>query len=416
MDIVKVLAPIAIKEATAYLSKRSTSPSTELAVAASKGDTSAVKAILSQDDRVDLAPALVAASTAGKLDVLDILIEPPRRRYSSHAKSRGKGKGKGKNKRKEKDEDSDSSEEEKAPRTDVNVWSSNLTPLIAAVQTHHLKTTELLLDAGADPSLALKSTSETPLHIACRMGDLPIVKLLIQNSASLSARDAHLNTPLLVAARWRHPSVIEHLLKQGADIEAKDAKGSTALLLACRHACVEAVKLLLNSGADVRVRDVRGRGPLHRVVEGVDFIEGVGGGVKEELVRVLLEKGADRRARDGEGRTAGERAGWLRGGDKVARLLSEGVRSGSASGSANGGRRRSHDGLRERDRDRERRDKRYNPYGRAEGSHHHSSREGGHRHSPRERESGSPAIGSPRRPDLHRSVHRSRTDSPLADW
>ncbi|PQE28391.1 ankyrin repeat-containing domain protein [Rutstroemia sp. NJR-2017a BBW] len=395
MDIVKVLAPIAIKEATAYLSKRSTSPSTELAVAAGKGDTSAVKAILSQDDRIDLAPALVAASTAGKLDVLDILIEPPRRRYSSHSRSKGKGKGK-----------------------DVNVWSSNLTPLIAAVQTHHFRTTELLLDAGADPSLALKSTSETPLHIACRMGDLPIVKLLIQNSASLSARDAHLNTPLLVAARWRHPSVIEHLLEQGADIEAKDAKGSTALLLACRHACVEAVKLLLNSGADVRVRDVRGRGPLHRVVEGVDFIEGVGAGVKEELVRVLLEKGADRRARDGEGRTAGERAGWLRGGDRVARLLSEGMRSGSASGSANGGRRRSHDGLRdrERDRDRERRDKRYNPYGRTEGSHHHSSREGRHRHSPRERESGSPAIGSPRRPDLHRSVHRSQTDSPLADW
>ncbi|PQE07328.1 ankyrin repeat protein [Rutstroemia sp. NJR-2017a WRK4] len=411
MDIVKVLAPIAIKEATNYLSKRSTSPSTELAVAAGKGDTSAVKTILSQDDRIDLAPALVAASTAGKLDVLDILIEPPRRRYSSHSKSRGKGKGK------RNHEDEDSEEEKSVIRTDVNVWSSNLTPLIAAVQTHHLKTTELLLDAGADPSLALKSTSETPLHIACRMGDLPIVKLLVQNSASLSARDAHLNTPLLVAARWRHPSVIEYLLEQGADIEATDAKGSTALLLACRHACVEAVKLLLNSGADVRVRDVRGRGPLHRVVEGVDFIEGVGAGVKEELVRVLLEKGADRRARDGEGRTAGERAGWLRGGDRVARLLSEGVRSGSASGSANGGR-RSHDGLRdrERDRDRERRDKRYNPYGRTEGSHHHSSREGRHRHSPRERESGSPAIGSPRRPDLHRSVHRSRTDSPLADW
>jgi len=416
MDIVKVLAPIAIKEATAYLSKRSTSPSTELAVAASKGDTSAVKTILSQDDRVDLAPALVAASTAGKLDVLDILIEPPRRRYSSRSKR--KGKGKGKQKHKEKDEDSDSEEEEeKAPRTNVNVWSSNLTPLIAAVQTHHFKTTELLLDAGADPSLALKSTSETPLHIACRMGDLPIVKLLIQNSASLSARDAHLNTPLLVAARWRHASVIEHLLEQGADIEAKDAKGSTALLLACRHACVEAVKLLLNSGADVRVRDVRGRGPLHRVVEGVDFIEGVGGGVKEELVRVLLEKGADRRARDGEGRTAGERAGWLRGGERVARLLSEGVHSGSASAGASGGRRRSHDGLRERDRDRERRDKRYNPYGREERPHHHPSREGGHRHSPRERDSGSPAIGSSGRVhDLHRSARRSRTDSPLADW
>jgi hypothetical protein len=96
-------------------------------------------------------------------------------------------------------------------------------------------------------------------------------------------------------------------------------------------------------------------------------------------------------------------------------LLSEGVRSGSANAGASGGRRRSHDGL--RDRDRERKDKRYNPYGRAEGSHHHSSREGGHRHSPREREAGSPAISSSRRAhDLHRDVRRSRTDSPLADW
>ncbi|KAM3066652.1 hypothetical protein ACMFMG_002364 [Clarireedia jacksonii] len=389
MDIVKALAPIAIKEATAYLSKHSTSPSTELAIAASKGDTNTVKNILSQDDRIDLAPALVAASTAGKLDVLDILIDPPRRQSSSRSKS------------KQKHED----REEAENRTEVNVYSSNTTPLIAAVQTHHLKTASLLLDAGASPSLALKSTGETPLHIACRIGDLPIVKLLVQNSASLTSRDAHLNTPLLVATRWRHAPIVEYLLEQGADLEARDSKGSTALLLACRHGCGEAVKVLVNSGADVRVSDVRGRGPLHRVVEGVDWIEGIGTGVKEEMVRILLERGADRWARDGEGRTAGERAGWLRGGEKVARLLSgERGRSGSARGEGER-RRKSHDGLRERDR--QRREKPYSPYGSAEGSHHHSTRERAHAHG---RESGSPAIGSSRRSeDIHRSVRRSQT-------
>ncbi|KAG4029216.1 hypothetical protein MFRU_017g01520 [Monilinia fructicola] len=300
MDILKTLAPLAIKEATAYLSKRSSSPTTELAKAASEGNVSAVKSILSQDHQVDLAPALVSAASAGKMEVLDVLIDPPRRPRSEHSRHK-----------------------EKPKSTDVNVWSQHITPLIAAVQTHHVKTTDLLLDAGADTSLAPKG-GETVLHIAARMGDLEMVKLLVEAGADLEAEDGWGNTPLLSAARWGHPHTIKYLLAKGADIEARDLKGSTALLLACRHDCVEAVKVLINSDADVRVRDKKGRSALHRAIAGVDFIEGIDAKVKEDIVRLLINAGADPRSRDKEGKRPADMVGFLRGGDRVRRLLNPG--------------------------------------------------------------------------------------------
>ncbi|KAM0134736.1 hypothetical protein ACHAP3_005291 [Botrytis cinerea] len=298
--IIKTFAPIAIKEVTAYLSKRGTSPSTELAKAAYEGNASVVKSILSQDHQIDMAPALVAASSAGKMEILDILIDPPRRPRSESSRHKDEIK-----------------------KTDVNVWSQHITPLIAAVQTHHVKTTDLLLEAGADTSMTLKG-GETVLHIAARIGDLEMVKLLVEYEAYLEARDGWGNTPLLSASRWGHPHTIKHLLEKGADIEARDMKGSTALLLACRHDCVEAVKVLIHSDANVRVKDKKGRGPLHRAIAGVDFIDGVGAKVKEDMVRLLINSGADPKARDKEGKRPADMAGFLRGGNGVRRLLSPG--------------------------------------------------------------------------------------------
>ncbi|KAJ8069375.1 hypothetical protein OCU04_003029 [Sclerotinia nivalis] len=298
--IIKTFAPLAIKEVTAYLSKKSTSPTTELAKAAAEGNTNVVKSILSQDHQIDLAPALVAAASAGKMEVLDILIDPPRRSRSENSRHK-----------------------EKIERTDVNVWSQHITPLIAAVQTHHVKTTELLLEAGADTSMAPEG-GETVLHIAARMGDLEMVKLLVEFEADLEARDGWGNTPLLSASIWGHPHTIKFLLGKGADIEARDLKGSTALLLACRHDCVGAVKVLINSGANVRVRDKKGRSALHRAIAGVDFIEGINAKVKEDMVRMLINAGADPRVRDNEGKRPGDMVGFLRGGDRVKRLLKPG--------------------------------------------------------------------------------------------
>lgn len=298
--IIKTFAPIAIKEVTAYLSKRSTSPTIELAKASAEGNVNAVKGILSQDHQIDLAPALVAAASAGKMEVLDILIEPPRRPRSENSRRK-----------------------EKPKPTDVNVWSQNITPLIAAVQTHHVKTTDLLLEAGADTSMAPKG-GETVLHIAARIGDLEMVKLLVEFDADLEARDGWGNTPLLSASRWGHPHTIKYLLAKGADIEARDLKGSTALLLACRHDCTEAVKALINSDANVRVRDKKGRGPLHRAIAGIDFMDGVPAKVKEDIVRLLINAGADPRARDKEGKRPADMVGILRGGDGVKRLLNPG--------------------------------------------------------------------------------------------
>ncbi|KAI9648894.1 hypothetical protein NHQ30_001460 [Ciborinia camelliae] len=334
MEIIKTLAPLVLKGATAYLTAKTSSPSTSLARAAAEGDTRAVETLLSQDHPLDLAPALVAAASAGKMDVLEILIDAPVREHALH---RGKNKDKSKG-----------HEKPKPKPTNVNIWAENITPLIAAVQTHHVKTARLLLEAGANASLAPPG-GETALHIASRMGDVAMVRVLVENGARLEAEDGWGNTGLLSAARWGHPETIKYLLGQGADIYARDAKGSTALLLACRHDCVAAVRVLLASGADVHARDYKGRGALHRAMAGVNVIEGVDAKVKEEIVRMLINAGAEPRTRDRDGKRAGDMVGFWRGGENVRRLLSAGCtpahsRRGSRTGSPHlDGVRNSHD-------------------------------------------------------------------------
>jgi hypothetical protein len=325
MDILKTIGPIAIEQAAKYYVNQGSGshPSGTLATEASANNTSAVKSILAKSPLIDRAPALVAASSAGNLSVLDLLLEPPQTtsRHHHHQPS--------------------SSSKSQDRKVDLNVWSAGTTPLLAAVKTKHAKTTKYLLQSGADPDLCDKSGS-TALQLASKNGDLEIVRVLLSFGAEVDYRNADGDTALIIASRWGHARTARVLLENGANIEARNAKGGSALLVAARHDCVEVLEILLKKGADVRVRDKKGRGVLHRVVEGVNFVENVPVKVKEGMVRDLLEAGANPAMRDAAGKTAGQRAGWLNGGEELRRLLDvrdfrkrehsyEGRRSGEVS-------------------------------------------------------------------------------------
>jgi len=301
MDILTSLAPVIITQITNYLKTKSTSPGHDLAIVAATGDVDATEALLAKDLRMDRSQAIVAAATEGRIGVLEVLLEPPADKHAGHNHHH---------------------EPPKPP--DLNAWVDKKTPLLAAVETGHKKTAVLLIKAGADPELAPKNTGFAALHFAAKNGDLPMVEVLINHGAYVDPRDNEDNTPLLHAARWGHAKTMTFLLDSGADIEARDNKGSTALLLASRHDSVEGVELLLERGANVRARDVKGRNALHRVIAGVDFIEGVGPKKKEILVKMLLNSGVDPKKRNKEGKTPADMAGLLRGGDRVRQLLDEG--------------------------------------------------------------------------------------------
>jgi ankyrin repeat protein len=117
------------------------------------------------------------------------------------------------------------------------------------------------------------------------------------------------------------------LVEHGAGINTKNKKGNTALAVAAKHDRSEVAEALLKEGAEVKVRDKKGRTPLHRAVEGSWLIDGTGVGAKEDIVKMLMRAGANPYAKDLEGKTAGDRVGWLNGGERLKSLLEKRSRS-----------------------------------------------------------------------------------------
>lgn len=302
MDLVTTLSPLAIKLASNYFTNKTTGPAEELAIEAASNSTHSLEALLDRDPSIDRVPAFVAAAAAGQLEALDILLNAPTssRSHSHHHHH--------------------SSVAEETQKQWLNAQYSGTTPLLESVKGKHAKTTDFLLESGADPDLCVKNAS-TALLLAAREGDLEIVRSLLYYGADVDRKDSAGDTALIIASRWSHAHVAHCLLKKGADVNARNAKGGTALLVAARHDCVEVVELLLKKGADVHARDKKGLTALHRAVEGKWLLEQVPASVKAEMVRVLLKAGADPRVKDEQGKTAVQRVGWMEGGDTLRKLL-----------------------------------------------------------------------------------------------
>lgn len=167
------------------------------------------------------------------------------------------------------------------------------TPLHRAVCFQHIKTLEILLAAGANPSLRdlvggsplhmaavtgataaaealLDAGAETearmmdsycPLHLAVSSGRMGIVKLLLRAGASIEQRDLyHGASPLLWASRLGRTPMLHALLEAGANANVRCAsKGLTCLHWACRLNRADTVDALLQAGADLDAEDDTGR-------------------------------------------------------------------------------------------------------------------------------------------------------------
>ncbi|XP_028278589.1 nuclear factor NF-kappa-B p100 subunit-like isoform X2 [Parambassis ranga] len=143
------------------------------------------------------------------------------------------------------------------------------TPLHLAVITRQVKVVEVLLCAGADPSLVDKD-GRSPLHLAALAGDNNTLRVLL---AHLEERHAHLvNTPdyhglhpLHLAVRRDGERCLQLLVEGGAKINAPEQKsGNTALHLAVRENLFKvACTLITELKADVNTCTFGGNTPLH---------------------------------------------------------------------------------------------------------------------------------------------------------
>ena len=101
------------------------------------------------------------------------------------------------------------------------------TALCMAAVHGHLEAARLLLDGGADPSLA-NSGGGTPLMVAAGEGQLEVLRLLLGRGAAVDAVDPGDGT---TAFHWacvnNSADCAEALVRAGCDVGTKDKLGET---------------------------------------------------------------------------------------------------------------------------------------------------------------------------------------------
>jgi ankyrin repeat protein len=120
------------------------------------------------------------------------------------------------------------------------------------------KVVELFITAGMDVNIS-PDNGMSALIGASGEGNLDVVRLLIQKSAKVDAKNNEAGvTALLLAAANGKDDAVKLLVQSGANINETDNDGDTPLLQAVAKGHVQIVKFLLGNHADPNVENVKG--------------------------------------------------------------------------------------------------------------------------------------------------------------
>ena len=104
-----------------------------------------------------------------------------------------------------------------------------------------------------------KRQAEDLLHMACKNGQLSLIKNLLKAKVNINAMNAEGLSPLHMAVIEGNIEVANLLISEGTNIELKDSKyGSTPLLYACQNGRLKIVNILLEKGADINTKSHEG--------------------------------------------------------------------------------------------------------------------------------------------------------------
>jgi ankyrin repeat protein len=166
----------------------------------------------------------------------------------------------------------------------------------------------------AKPQITAMEVSLT-LFAAVDANCVELATTLLDQGASVEARDRFGARPLSHAAKSGHPKMVELLLARGAPIDARNLDGATALYFAAEGSQILIAQRLIERGADVNITGRSGISPIAAAAYAGNDV----------IVEALLTHGADERRPDETGKTpivyaaAGARL------DIVKRLLARNV-------------------------------------------------------------------------------------------
>ena len=162
---------------------------------------------------------------------------------------------------------------------------SGETALGLACRTNRLSVAQILLKGNANVR-AKDSRGREPLFSALfGSADMYMVRLLISHNAPVNSNISKRKTALMLCAD--NAPIMRILLENGATVNAQDQDDCTPLQYAVILGNRETVELLCEHGANVNIPDLGGFTPLHNVWENKEKAE------SEAITRILLEHGAE---------------------------------------------------------------------------------------------------------------------------
>lgn len=139
-----------------------------------------------------------------------------------------------------------------------------------------------LLENGASVE-ARNRFGGTPMNVAAARGAREIVAILLERGAALDHPNLGGTTPLLAAVQQSRQRMVSDLIAAGADVNHANREGVTPVMAAAFEGDRRMLSALLDAGADPNAEDRHGKGALIYAA----------GRAFPAIVEVLLESGVD---------------------------------------------------------------------------------------------------------------------------
>lgn len=169
--------------------------------------------------------------------------------------------------------------------------SRKFTPRLVAIENNNFDAAQVLADhemaqnkIANKPNLQIENTNvlqteelnlqdqfsrlSPALHSCAALGDVMMVRRLLDDGADVDSRAPDCSTPAMIAAEKGHLDVLDLLKERGADFSARDFGGGSALHYACSKRRITVIPSLLECGLQFTDTDLEDVTPLHSAANG----------------------------------------------------------------------------------------------------------------------------------------------------
>ncbi|XP_046579349.1 ankyrin repeat and KH domain-containing protein mask-like [Haliotis rubra] len=169
-------------------------------------------------------------------------------------------------------------------RVDINCRQSGSTPVMRAARMGHLEVMKLLVNKGANVSLA-NTPGNNMLHLACVDGPVEVVQYVLPlDVVDINSRGWNERTPLMIAGITGTLKIVDVLVSKGGDVSLVDKDSNNILHLAYESGQENVALYVLSLGVvDINSRGWRQKTPVMLAAEAG----------YNELVESLVRKGAN---------------------------------------------------------------------------------------------------------------------------